>query len=68
MSPIYVDIRKAIEQGPKTRYRLAKETGISESQLAKFMRGTVGLSVEALERLAECLGHAVVLRPADKKE
>lgn len=56
MTPIYDDIRDAIEAGDMSRYRIAKQTGISESQLSLFMAGNKGLSVEALETLADCLG------------
>jgi len=67
MSPIYDDIREAIEAGDMTRYRIAKETGISESQLSSFMAGNKGLSVEALETLADCLGLEITTRRKRKK-
>lgn len=49
-------IRKAIAESGKTRYRIARETGIDESALAKFFNGRRGLSVGALDRLGEVLG------------
>jgi transcriptional regulator with XRE-family HTH domain len=67
MSPIYDDIRDAIEANDKTRYRIAKETGIGESQLSLFMAGKKGLSVEALETLADCLGLEITTRRIRKK-
>ena len=67
MAPIYDDIRNAIEAGDMTRYRIAKETGISESQLSLFMAGNKGLSVEALETLADCLGLEITTRRKRKK-
>jgi transcriptional regulator with XRE-family HTH domain len=48
-------LRKAIEDSGLTRYRIAKETGISESALAQFYNGHRGLSMEALNALGECL-------------
>ena len=62
MSNILDAIREAIETGDKTRYRIWKDTGISESQLSKLMRGKRGLSIEALERLAEYLNLEIVIR------
>ena len=62
VSPIYDDIRQAIEASGKSRYRLWQETGISQAQLCSFMAGTKGLSVEALERLADCLGLRITTR------
>ena len=63
MPPIYDDIRKAIADHDKSRYRLSQEAGISQGQLSEFMAGTKGLSVESLERLAECLGLEIIARP-----
>jgi transcriptional regulator with XRE-family HTH domain len=59
-------IRQAIDQCGKTRYRISKETGIGESQLAKLMRGKIGLSIERLEALAEYLDLEIIIRPRHK--
>lgn len=67
MAPIYEDIREAIEASELTRYRIAKETGIGEPQLCLFMAGKKGLSVEALETLADCLGLEITTRRKRKK-
>lgn len=48
-------LRQAIDDSGLTRYRIAKETGISESTLSKFYLGQRGLSMEALNALSECL-------------
>lgn len=68
MSNLINAMRRAIESGPKTRYRLSKETGIGESQLAKVMSGKAGLSIERAELLADALGLEVVLRPKRKRK
>lgn len=68
MAQILDDVRKAIQASAKSRYRIWKETGISQPQLSKLMRGERGLSIEALERLAECLGLEIVIRPKDGQE
>ena len=48
-------IRQAIDDSGLTRYRIAKETAIDESTLAKFYNGHAGLSMDALDRLGEYL-------------
>jgi transcriptional regulator with XRE-family HTH domain len=48
-------LRQAIDDSGVTRYRIAKETGISESALSQFYNGHRGLSMKALNALAEFL-------------
>ena len=67
MEPIVGRIRKAIEASGKTRYRIAKESGVAQSQLSRLMSGERSLSVETLERLAECLELEIVIRPVRRK-
>ena len=59
-------IRQAIDDSGKTRYRIAKELGIDESQLAKFYNKPAGLSLPALDRLAEYLELTVISRRKGK--
>jgi len=54
-------LRKAIDDSGLTRYRIAKETGISESALAQFYNGHRGLSMEALNALGEYLQLRITL-------
>ena len=68
MDQVLEQIRRAIRAGKKTRYRIAKETGIPESQLSRLMSGEKGLSIESLERLADCLGLHVVVRPKKRRK
>jgi transcriptional regulator with XRE-family HTH domain len=49
-------LREAIESAGMTRYALAKATGVSESQLSRFVNGTSGLGVEAIDKLCAYLG------------
>jgi transcriptional regulator with XRE-family HTH domain len=61
-------LRQAIDDSGLTRYRIAKETGISESALAQFYNGHRGLSIEALNALGECLQLTIHLgRKPDEK-
>ena len=61
-------LRQAIDDSGLTRYRIAKETGISESALAQFYNGHRGLSMEALNALGEFLQLKIMLgrRPHQK--
>ena len=49
-------VRQAIDDSGLTRYRIAQDTGIDESTLAKFYHGTRGLSLDNLDLLCERLG------------
>ena len=60
-------IRKAIETSGQSRYRIAKETGVSQAHLSRLMSGQRGMSVEMLERLAPYLGLEIVIRPAKRR-
>lgn len=62
-------IRQAIDDSGLTRYRIAQETGISETALALFYNGQRGLSMKALNKLGQFLELKVVLgRKPEKKE
>ena len=62
MASIYDQLRKAIKEGCKSRYQLWKETDIDQGQLARFMDGISGLSIESMERLIEALGLEIIIR------
>ncbi|HBH51595.1 MAG TPA: hypothetical protein DDY91_06870 [Planctomycetaceae bacterium] len=64
-------LRQAIDASGLTRYRISKETGISESTLAQFYNNAHrGLSTAALNALGECLELTIVMnrKPADRSE
>jgi transcriptional regulator with XRE-family HTH domain len=61
-------LRQAIDDSGLTRYRIAKEAGISESALAQFYNGHRGLSMAALNALGEFLHLRITLgRKPSKK-
>lgn len=66
MPPIYDAIREAIEASDMTRYRIAKVTGIGESQLCLFMRGRRACRSRRW-KLADCLGLEITTRRKRKK-
>ena len=55
-------IREAIEASGKSRYQLARESGVAESALSRLMSRERGLSVGTVEQLAKALGLKIVLR------
>ena len=58
-------IRAALENCGETRYRVAKNSGLNEPQLCRFMAGA-GISFKALDKLAEYLGLEIVVREKGK--
>ena len=48
-------LRKAIETSGMSRYRISKETELSEPTLSRFMSGERGLTTTALDNLADFL-------------
>ncbi len=61
-------LRQVIDDSGLTRYRISKETGVSESALAQFYNGHRGLSIEALNAISEFLQLKITLgRKPNKK-
>lgn len=56
-------IRAAIERSGVTRYRIAKETGIPEGNLGRFLRGEMSIRLDKADRLAAYLGLRLVPDP-----
>ena len=62
MVDLLAQVREAIESSGQSRYAIAKATGIGQSQLAKLMAGTAGLSIESAELLLDHLGYEVQVK------
>jgi len=62
-------LRKAIDDSGLTRYRISKETGISETALALFYNGQRGLSMHAMNSLGQFLELEIISRrkPSEPK-
>jgi transcriptional regulator with XRE-family HTH domain len=60
------ELRNAVKNARESRYRIAKETGIAESILSRFVNGKAGLSMEFVDRLYDHLGLEVVFPVAGK--
>jgi transcriptional regulator with XRE-family HTH domain len=65
-------VRQAILKAGVSRYRIAKETGVDQPALSRFVHGERGLSIEALDAIGLYLGLSITTsrprRPAKKKE
>ena len=48
-------VRAAVDASGLSRYRICKETGIGQAAMSRFMSGQGGLSMKALDRLADLL-------------
>jgi hypothetical protein len=55
-------LRDAIGQDERSRYRISMETGIPQGQLSRFMHDKGGLSLRSVDRLCECLGLGITKR------
>ena len=59
-------LRAAVEQSGLTRYRVAKESRISESNLRRFLNGEMSIRLVCADRLAAYLGLRLVPDPDAK--
>ncbi len=60
-------VRQAIDDSGLTRYRIAQESGIDESALAKFYNGQRGFNSDTLDILGEYLRLRIVMDRKPKK-
>jgi transcriptional regulator with XRE-family HTH domain len=58
-------LRRAIDESGLSRYAICKHIGIHQSTMSKFMHGKGGMSLTALDRLAELLGLRIVAERKD---
>ncbi|MCA9030825.1 MAG: helix-turn-helix transcriptional regulator [Planctomycetaceae bacterium] len=54
-SPLSDQLRTLIRESGITRYKIWRDTGVSQSLLSKFMSGAQGLSLEKIDVLCEYL-------------
>lgn len=62
------DLRRAIEQCGKTRYRIGLEAGVDQAVLCKFMQGERGMSLASIEKLYAYLGLRLVAEHKPRKK
>jgi transcriptional regulator with XRE-family HTH domain len=62
--PTMTDVLKAAIKGSGTsRYRIAKDTGILETSISRFMAGETSLRLDKADKLAAYLGLRLVPDP-----
>lgn len=61
-------LREAIRDADVTRYRISKDTGITEAALSRFITGGSGLSLETIDILGEYLGLDITRRKRLKRK
>ena len=67
--PLSEQLRRAVLASELSRYQIWKRTGIAQSVLSRFVAGTVGISLETVDLLAECIGARLVVdrKPSRRK-
>jgi len=66
MIDIENQLKQAIKESKMSRYKIAKESGLSESQLSYFVNGKRSVTLPTAAKLAEVLG--LELRPVKHKK
>jgi transcriptional regulator with XRE-family HTH domain len=62
-------LREEIERCSKTRYRISQETGITQSQLSRFVNdSSVSLSLASIDKLCDCIGVELVAKVKRAKQ
>jgi transcriptional regulator with XRE-family HTH domain len=59
-------IRAAVRASAETRRSISNRAGIHEANLSHFMSGRQGLSIQAIEMLAEVLGLVIRCEKAEQ--
>ena len=59
-STVSDQLRRAILSAPVTRYRISKETGVSEAALSRFVHRKQYLDLSSVDKLAAYLGLELV--------
>ena len=60
--PISEQLKDAILAADISRYRISKETGLTEAGLSRFVNGVSGLSLASIDKIGECLGLDITTR------
>lgn len=66
-TPFSEQLRQAVLKCGKTRYRISKETGITEAQLSRFVNGHADLALPTIDKLCECIGARLTLKDSAKR-
>jgi transcriptional regulator with XRE-family HTH domain len=61
--PLSDQIRAAVDDSGMSRYAICKAIGLNQGAMSRFMSGKSGISLGALDRLAELLNLSIVAEP-----
>jgi len=60
MEPSYTErIRQIAAESPKTQAQLAREVGVTDVAICKFLGGHTGMRSKNLDRVARACGHRI---------
>lgn len=67
--PLSEQLRSAVLNCGVSRYRIAKDTGLTEAQLCRFVSGQIDIKLSTVDRICEYIGARLVLDeiPARRK-
>ena len=68
MSSVSNQVRRAIETCGVSRYRISKETGVSQAVLSRFMSGQASLTLDTVDRIAYLLPLTVKVARAKRSK
>ena len=66
--PVSDQLRDEILNAEISRYRLAKETGLSEAALSRFVNGVCNLSLGSINKVSEVLGLEITKQKPKKRK
>ena len=55
-------LRAAILNADRSRYRISKQTGITEAGLSRFVNRVSGISLDTIDKIGECLALEITTR------
>lgn len=63
-----VTVQEAMWKRGVPQAELARQTGLSEGQISRFLKGERGLSLESIDKLMDALGLEIVIRPRRERK
>ncbi len=66
--PLSQQLRRLILDADKSRYRIAKETGLTQAGLSRFVNHVAGLSWRSMDKIGECLDLEIVVRKRPERK
>ena len=61
-------LRAAILNADRSRYRISKQTGITEAGLSRFVNHVAGISLDTIDKIGECLELEITTRRKGRKQ